>query len=196
MEDTNQTVQTENQVTTAPAAGANFGKWYVLHTYSGHENRVVTAIKQRVEAMNVAEKVFDIVVPTRDAVTVKRNKKEEYKEKFLPGYVLIRMHLDDESWLIVRTTPGVTSFVGIGNRPTPISEQEVDAIMQFSKLAQPKFKTQFSVGEAVKITDEPFADMLGTVESVDETKGKLRVLVSIFGRETPVELDFLQVVKL
>jgi len=170
--------------------------WFVLHTYSGHENRVVAAIKQRVEAMGVVNKVFDVVVPTRDAVAVKRNKKEEFKEKFLPGYILVKMDLDDESWLIVRTTPGVTSFVGIGNRPTPLSNAEVDAIMKFSQLATPRYKTAFSVGEAVKIIDGPFADMLGSIESIDEGKGKLRVLVSIFGRETPVELDFLQVSKL
>ncbi|MCL4398068.1 transcription termination/antitermination protein NusG [Patescibacteria group bacterium] len=171
-------------------------KWYVLHTYSGHENKVAAAIKQRSEAMNIANRVFDVLVPTRDTVTVKRGKKEEIKEKIFPGYILVRMILDDDSWLIVRTTPGVTSFVGIGNRPTPLSPKEVDAITKFSQLAAPKFKTSISVGEAVKIVDGPFADFLGSVESVDEARGKIKVLVSIFGRETPVELDFLQVSKL
>lgn len=171
-------------------------KWFVLHTYSGHENRVAAAIRQRSEAMNIASQVFDIVVPTRDTVTVKRGKKEEIKEKIFPGYILVRMILNDDSWLVVRTTPGVTAFVGIGNRPTPLSEKEVDSIMRFSQLAAPKFKAAFSKGEAVKIVDGPFADFLGTVESIDEAKGKVKVLVSIFGRETPVELDFLQVSKL
>ncbi len=171
-------------------------KWFVLHTYSGHENKVAAAIRQRAEAMNIANQVFDILVPTRDTVTVKRGKKEDVKEKLFPGYILVRMILNDDSWLIVRTTPGVTAFVGIGNRPTPLSEKEVEAIMKFSQLAAPKFKATFTPGEAVKIIDGPFADFLGTVESIDDAKGKVRVLVSIFGRETPVELDFLQVSKL
>jgi transcription termination/antitermination protein NusG len=185
----------QNQQTLQENVPAN-AKWYVLHTYSGHENRVVAAIKQRLESMNVVGRVFDLIVPTRDIVTVKRGKKEDVKEKIFPGYVLIRMILDDDSWLVVRTTPGVTSFVGIGNRPTPISEKEVDAILKFAQLAAPKFKSSFTVGEAVKIVDGPFADFLGTVESIDEAHGKLKALVSIFGRETPVELDFLQVSKL
>ncbi|MCL4390332.1 MAG: transcription termination/antitermination protein NusG [Patescibacteria group bacterium] len=171
-------------------------RWYVLHTYSGHENKVAAAIRQRVDAMKIVGRVFDILVPTREIVTVKRGKKEEVKEKIFPGYILVRMILDDDSWLVVRTTPGVTSFVGTGNRPTPLSEKEVDAIMKFSALAAPKFKSTFSAGEAVKIVDGPFADFLGTVESLDDARGKVKVLVSIFGRETPVELDFLQVSKL
>lgn len=171
-------------------------KWYVLHTYSGHENRVAAAIRQRTEAMNIANHVFDIIVPTRDTVTVKRGKKEDVKEKIFPGYILVRMILNDDSWLIVRTTPGVTAFVGIGNRPTPLSTKEVETITKFSQTSAPKFKAAFTKGEAVKIVDGPFADFLGSVESIDESKGKVRVLVSIFGRETPVELDFLQVSKL
>lgn len=179
----------------APKAPDN-AKWFVLHTYSGHENKVAAAIRQRADAMNVGNKVYDIVVPTRDTVTVKRGKKEDVKEKIFPGYILVQMVLEDDSWLVVRTTPGVTAFVGIGNRPTPLSEKEVDAIVKFSQLQAPKFKAAFSQGEAVKIIDGPFADFLGTVDSIDEAHGKLKVLVSIFGRETPVELDFLQVSKL
>lgn len=170
--------------------------WYVLHAYSGHEQKVAAAIKQRVEAMNISNRVFDILVPTRDLVVVKRGKKEEVKEKIFPGYILIRMILDDDSWLVVRTTPGVTSFVGMGNRPTPLSIKEVEAITKFSQLSAPKFKAAFTKGEAVKIIDGPFADFLGTVDNVDEEQGKVKVLVSIFGRETPVELDFLQIAKL
>ena len=185
-----------DEINQKPAELPENTRWYVLYTYSGHENKVAAAIKQRSEAMNVANRVFEVMVPTRDTVTVKRGKKEEIKEKIFPGYILVQMVLDDDSWLVVRTTPGVTSFVGIGNRPTPLSPKEVDAIMKFSLLAAPKFKTSISVGEAVKIIDGPFADFLGTVESVDEARGKVKVLVSIFGRETPVELDFLQVSKL
>lgn len=172
------------------------GNWFVVHTYSGHENKAQSALKQRIAAMRLEKKIYEVVVPTRNIVTVKHGKKEESKEKIFPGYILVRMDLDDESWLAVRTTPGVTAFVGTGNRPTPISDKEVQAIMAFMHIAAPKFKAKFTVGEAVKIVDGPFADFLGTVENIDEAKGKVKVLVSIFGRETPVELDFLQVSKL
>lgn len=171
-------------------------KWYVVHTYSGHENKVATNLKQRIDTMKLEDKIFDVVVPTRNIVTVKHGKKEEQKEKIFPGYILVRMVLDDISWLAVRTTQGVTAFVGAGDKPTPISNTEVAAIMKFITMEAPKYKTSFSVGEAVKITDGPFSDFLGTIDSIDEEKGKVKVLVSIFGRETPVELDFLQVSKL
>lgn len=172
------------------------GLWYVVHTYSGHESKAAAALKQRVAAMNLSLKIFDILVPTRNIVVVRHGKKEETKEKIFPGYILVRMILDDESWLAVRTTQGVTAFVGMGNKPTPISDKEVQAIMKFMQLEAPKFKTKFSKGEAVKIVDGPFADFLGTIDQIDEEKGKVKVLVSIFGRETPVELDFLQIRKL
>lgn len=172
------------------------GKWYIVHTYSGQEDKVARNLKQRIETMGFADKIFDIIVPTRDTIKVSQGKKEKVKEKIFPGYVIVRMILDDESWLLVRTTQGVTAFIGAGNKPTPISEQEVAAIQKFMKMEEPLYKTTFSVGEAVKIVDGPFSDFLGTIESIDEAKGKLRVLVSIFGRETPVELDFLQVSKL
>ncbi|OGG28997.1 transcription termination/antitermination protein NusG [Candidatus Gottesmanbacteria bacterium RIFCSPLOWO2_01_FULL_49_10] len=168
----------------------------MVHTYSGHENKVSTNLKQRIETMKLEEKIFDIVVPTRNIVTVKHGKKEEQKEKIFPGYILVKMVLDDESWLAVRTTQGVTAFVGAGNKPTPISDKEVETILKFMALEAPKYKASFSVGEAVKIVDGPFADFLGSIDSIDEAKGKVKVLVSIFGRETPVELDFLQVAKL
>lgn len=172
-------------------------QWYVVHTYSGHENKVAQALKQRIESMTLAEVILDIVVPTREVVTVKAGKRENVKEKIFPGYILVKMILNDQTWLAVRTTPGVTAFVGAGNKPTSISQKEVDAIMKFMNLeAQPKYKATFSQGEAVKIVDGPFADFLGTVESIDSERGKVKVLVSIFGRETPVELDFLQVSKL
>jgi transcription termination/antitermination protein NusG len=171
-------------------------KWFVVHTYSGHENKVSANLKQRIETMKLQDKIFDIVVPTRNIVTVKHGKKEEQKEKIFPGYILVKMVLDDTSWLAVRTTQGVTAFVGVGNKPTPISEAEVATILKFMQMEAPKYKTTFSLGEAVKIVDGPFADFLGSIDAIDEEKGKIKVLVSIFGRETPVELDFLQVSKL
>ena len=172
------------------------GKWFIVHTYSGHENKVIETLKQRIGSLNLADKIFEMVVPTRDTIVIKSGKKATVKEKIFPGYILVRMLLDDASWLAVRTTPGVTAFVGLGNKPTPISEEEVETILRFMKMEAPKYKTTYTVGEAVKIIDGPFAEFLGSVDSIDEEKGKLKVLVSIFGRETPVELDFLQVSKL
>lgn len=191
-----QPTQPTPPVATAPAELPRNTRWYVIHTYSGHENKVATTLKQRVETMNLGARIFDIVVPTRNIVTVKHGKKSEEKEKIFPGYILVKMVLDDETWLAVRTTQGVTAFVGSGSKPTPISEKEVATILKFMALEAPKYKASFSVGEAVKIVDGPFADFLGSIDSIDEAKGKLKVLVSIFGRETPVELDFLQVTKL
>lgn len=171
-------------------------RWYIVHTYSGHENKVAKSLHQRIQSLGFEDRIFDIIVPTRNTVKVQGGKKESIKEKIFPGYVLVRMILDDESWLLVRTTQGITSFVGTGNKPTPISENEVEAIQKFMKLEEPLYKAAFTAGEAVKIVDGPFSDFLGTIESIDEARGKLKVLVSIFGRETPVELDFLQVSKL
>jgi transcriptional antiterminator NusG len=171
-------------------------QWYVIHTYSGHELKVASALKQRVETMNLSDKIFEILIPTQDTFQIRAGKKLPVTEKIFPGYMLVKMDLDDQSWLTVRTTQGVTGFVGSGNKPTPISSDEVKTIQQFMSLEAPKFKAKFSLGEAVKIVDGPFADFLGTIDNIDEDKGKLRVVVSIFGRETPVELDFLQVKKI
>ena len=179
-----------------PAPKAYHGKWYIVHTYSGHENKVAKTLMQRVQAMGFEQRIFDALVPTRDTIRVRGGKKETIKEKIFPGYILVNMDLSDEAWVLVRTTPGVTSFVGAQNKPTPIRDDEVDAIVAFVGQKDPIYKAQFSVGEAVKITDGPFSDFLGTIESIDEAKGKVKVLVSIFGRETPVELDFLQVAKI
>lgn len=173
------------------------GRWYVVHTYAGHENKVLTNLKQRIESENLENKIFDILVPTQDKIEIRGGKKEQVKEKIFPGYILVKMILDDSSWLVVRTTQGVTSFVGMGNKPTPISETEVKSIIQFmTQGASPTFKDVFLVDDTVKIIDGPFAEFIGKVDSVDKEKGKVRILVSIFGRETPVELDFLQVQKL
>lgn len=171
-------------------------KWFIVHTYAGHENKVARNLKQRVESMGFEGRIFDIIVPTRETIKVSQGRKETVQEKIFPGYVIIRMVLDDESWLLVRTTQGVTAFIGAGNKPTPISEKEVEAIQKFMQMDEPLYKASFSVGEAVKIVDGPFADFLGTIDAIDEARGKIKVLVSIFGRETPVELDFLQAQKL
>lgn len=186
----------DETVNPKPADNKELGKWYIVHTYSGHENKVKKSLHQRIQSLGFEDRIFDIIVPTRNTIKVSQGKKETVKEKIFPGYVLIRMVLDDESWLLVRTTQGVTAFIGAGNKPTPISEKEVEAIQKFMKLEEPLYKTAFIKGEAVKIVDGPFSDFLGAVDEIDETKGKLKVLVSIFGRETPVELDFLQVAKL
>ena len=179
-----------------PHSPSDDAKWYIVHTYSGHENKVAKSLHQRIESMGFENRIFDIIVPTRDTVKVSQGKKETVKEKIFPGYVLVKMILDDESWLLVRTTQGVIAFIGAGNKPTPISTKEVEAIQKFMATEEPLYKASFSTGEAVKIVDGPFADFLGTIDNIDEAKGKLKVLVSIFGRETPVELDFLQVTKL
>lgn len=194
MADTNPKPVTKEEI--KAASESSDAKWYIVHTYAGHENKVARNLKQRVETMGFETRIFDIIVPTRQTIKVQGGKKEEVSEKIFPGYVLVKMILDDESWLLVRTTQGVTAFIGAGNKPTPISEKEVEAIQQFMSQEEPLYKTAFVMGEAVKITDGPFSDFLGTIDSIDESRGKLSVLVSIFGRETPVELDFLQVQKI
>lgn len=170
--------------------------WYVVHTYSGHENKVAATLKQKIKASGFDDRIFDIMVPTQEKIEVREGKKVTLQEKIFPGYILVKMKLDDETWHTVRSTAGVTSFVGIGNKPTPLNDAEVNAIQKFSELEAPTYKASFSIDEAVRIVDGPFADFLGTVDKIDEEKGKVRVLVSIFGRETPVELDFLQVAKI
>jgi transcription termination/antitermination protein NusG len=172
-------------------------RWYVIHTYSGHENKVMQNLKQKIATEHLENKIFEMLVPTQDKIEIRSGKKEQVKEKIFPGYLLVKMDLDDASWLAVRTTPGVTSFVGIGNKPTPISESEVKSIVQFMNQGAPAtFKDVFLPDDTVKIIDGPFSEFIGKVDSVDKEKGKVRILVSIFGRETPVELDFLQVQKL
>jgi transcriptional antiterminator NusG len=174
---------------------SKYAKWYVVHSASGHEARIAETLRQRVETMKLKDNVFEILIPTQDKVIIRGGKKQNIKEKIFPGYLLIKMIVDDNSWLAVRTTPGITGFVGVGNKPTPLEESEVQNIQKFILSPAPRFKTKLTIGEAVKITDGPFADFLGTVAEVDEIKGKVKVSVSIFGRETPVELDFLQVIK-
>jgi transcriptional antiterminator NusG len=194
--DSDQTTKTQSEELKSSTPLQPNAKWYVIHIQTGYEQRVKQALEQRVKSLGVEDKIFSVVIPTREIVVVKKGKKTKATEKVFPGYILVKMVLDDDSWLVVRTTEGVTGFVGAGLKPTPISDKEVDAIMKFVEQEQPKFKTKFSVGEAVKITEGPFNDFLGTVEAIDEARGKVKVLVSIFDRETPVELDFLQVQKL
>lgn len=171
-------------------------KWYVVHTSSGHEVRVMETLRQRVETMGLKGNVFEMLVPTQDKIVIRGGKKAQVKEKIFPGYMLVKMILDDPTWLAVRTTAGITGFVGAGNKPTALSETEVVNIQKFVSSPAPRYKTKFVSGEAVKITDGPFSDFLGTIHEIDEEKGKVKVLVSIFGRETPVELDFLQIQKI
>jgi len=175
--------------------GGKSAKWYVVHTTSGHEARVSETLRQRVETMNLTDKVFELMVPTQDRVIIRAGKKATIKEKIFPGYLLVKMIMDDPTWLAVRTTPGITGFVGAGRNPTPLSDREVSNIQKFVSAPAKRFKTRFSTGEAVKVTDGPFADFLGTIDDIDEEKGKVKILVSIFGRETPVELDLLQIAK-
>lgn len=191
-----ETEEAEKNNSTSPLTDNPNARWYVVHTYSGHEQKVAITLKQRVASLGMTDKILDILVPTQDKIEIREGKKSTIKEKIFPGYILVRMELNDESWLAVRSTQGVTSFVGIGNKPTPLPESEVEVIKKYMSMEAPRFKAKFSVGEAVRIADGPFAEFLGTISEIDEEKGKLKVLVSIFGRETPVELDFLQVNRL
>lgn len=168
-------------------------RWYVIHVNSGHEQKVSQTLEQRIEFSGLKESIVKIEVPTQEKIIVESGHKKNVKERLFPGYVLIQMDLNDVTWNLVRNTTGVTGFVGTGGKPTPISEAEVESIMKFSQMEAPKFEVKFHAGDGVRIIDGPFTDFLGKVDSIDEEKGKVKVLVSIFGRETPVELDFLQV---
>src|SRR3989344_3637508 len=153
-------------------------RWYVVHTYSGHEVRVAESLRQRLESMNLVSKVQELLIPTQDKIEIKSGKKSTVKEKIFPGYLLIKMILEEDSWLAVRTTQGITGFVGTGNKPTPLSESEVATIMRFSEIGAPKYKVKFSLGEAIRVIDGPFSDFIGSIENIDEDRGKVRVLVS------------------
>ena len=171
-------------------------RWYVIHTYSGYENKVKTNLEHRIQSMDMGDKIFQVLVPTQEEIEIKDGKRHPIERKIYPGYVLVDMVMSDESWYVVRNTPGVTSFVGMGNKPTELSEGEVRGILRQIKLDAPKYKVAFTKGEAVRVTDGPFTDLHGVVDEVNPERNKVKVLVSIFGRETPVELDFLQIEKL
>lgn len=170
--------------------------WYVIHTYSGYENKVKTNLEKRVESMNVGDKIFRILVPMEDEVEIKDGKKKLAKRKVFPGYVLVEMFLTDDSWYVVRNTPGVTGFVGTGSKPIPLLETEIANILKHMGMDEAKPKAIFSVGESVRVKDGPFQNFTGNIEEVFPDKGKIKVLVAMFGRETPVELEYGQVQKL
>jgi transcriptional antiterminator NusG len=170
-------------------------KWYVVHCYSGYENKVKRNLEQRISSMDMEGFIFQVVVPTEEEIEVRDGKRRTYQRRVFPGYILVEMVLDDDSWYVVRNTPGVTGFVGMGNKPTPLRDEEVQRIIKRMEADAPKVKVTFKPGQKVRIIQGPFADFIGTVEDINMEKGKVRVMVSFFGRETPVELDFLQVEK-
>lgn len=175
----------------------NFGRaWYVLHTYSGYEDNVARNLRQRIESMGMQDRIFDVMVPKEKKIKIKGGKRYVVEERIFPGYVLVDMIVTDDSWYVVRNTPNVTGFIGLGTTPTPIDPKELGHIQKRMGVAEPKFKMDLAKGDAVKITDGPFKNFDGKVNEVDDEKGKVKVLVSIFGRETPVELDFLQIKKI
>ena len=169
--------------------------WYVIHCYSGYENKVRHNLEQRIETMGMKDKIFDVVIPTQEEIEVKDGKRRTVERHIFPGYVLVNMALTEESWYVVRNTPGVTGFVGMGNNPTPLRPEEVAQIVKRMEAEAPTVKVTFKVGERVRIIDGPFNDFRGVVSEIDMERTKVRVMVSFFGRETPVELDFLQVEK-
>ena len=169
--------------------------WYVVHCYSGYENKVRHAIEQRIETMGMRDKIFDVIVPTEEEIEVKDGKRRTVEKRVFPGYILVEMKMDEDSWYVVRNTPGVTGFVGMGNDPTPLRPEEVKQIMDRMSEEAPKVKVTFKVGQKVRIVDGPFNDFIGTVAAIDTDKSKVRVMVNFFGRDTPVELDFLEVEK-
>lgn len=168
-------------------------KWYVVHTYSGHENKVAVTLKQRAEAGGFTDRIFKLFIPQQQKIVVSEGKKRSVEEKLFAGYLMVQMLMDDDAWYVVRSTPGVTGFVGMGTVPTPLPEAEVRSLMKFAKMEAPKFETKFRVGDAVKIMDGPFRDIEGSVSEVNETQGKVKVLIIALGQEVPVELDITQV---
>ncbi|WP_048817894.1 transcription termination/antitermination protein NusG [Desulforamulus hydrothermalis] len=171
-------------------------QWYVVHTYSGYENKVKANLEKRIESMNMEDKIFRILVPMEDEVEIKNGKKKVSKKKVFPGYVLVEMIMTDDSWYVVRNTPGVTGFVGTGSKPIPLSQEEAKAIIKQMGLEEPKTRIDVSVGENVKVIDGPFENFAGVIEEIYPEKGKVKVMVSMFGRETPIELDFSQIEKM
>jgi transcriptional antiterminator NusG len=169
--------------------------WYVVHCYSGYENKVRHNLEQRIETMGMKNKIFDVVVPTEEEIEVKDGKRRTVERRVFPGYILVQMLMDEDSWYVVRNTPGVTGFVGMGNEPTPLRQEEVAQIVKRMEAEAPRIKVTYKAGQKVRIIDGPFNDFIGTVSDIDMERAKVRVMVSFFGRETPVELDFLQVEK-
>ncbi|MCF7794787.1 transcription termination/antitermination protein NusG [Patescibacteria group bacterium] len=171
-------------------------RWYVLHTYSGYEENVAQNLRQRIETLDMEDKIFNVLVPIEKKIKIKNGKRKIVEEKIFPGYVMIEMEVTDESWYIVRNTPNVTGFIGTGTTPTPVSEEEIKSLQKRMGVEEPKYKIDVSEGSAVRINEGPFKNMEGKITAIDEAKGKVKVSVSMFGRETPVELDFLQIKKI
>ena len=170
--------------------------WYAVSTYSGYEDKVADSIKQRLDSVDFANKIFDVLVPKEKQIEIKNGKRRITDKKIFQGYVLVEMRLSDETWYIIRNTPGVTGFVGTGTQPTPVSKKEIEKIKKRMGVEDPKFTVNYEIGEVVSVTDGPFKGFEGTISEIDANKGKLKVLVSMFGRETAVELDALQVKKI
>jgi len=167
--------------------------WYVVHTYTGYEDQVAESLKQRIESLSMEEKIFDVIVPTEKQIEIKNGKRKTVEKKIFPGYVLVDMIVTDESWYVVRNTPNVTGFIGLGVRPTPMADDEVERIKKRMGVDEPQYKIELKVNDLVRITDGPLKGFEAKVTEVDENKGKIKVLINMFGRETPVTLDFLQV---
>jgi transcription termination/antitermination protein NusG len=182
-----------SQAESKPVASKSNKNWYVIHTYSGYEDRVAENLRQRIETMDMADKIFDVIVPKENQIEIKNGRRRIVERRIFPGYVLVQMDVTEDSWYVVRNTPNVTGFVGSGTTPVPISPDEVKHIQKRMGVEEPKYKIDFSIGEAVNIIDGPFKGFDGMVSEIDEQKGKIKVLVNMFGRETPVELDSLQV---
>jgi transcription termination/antitermination protein NusG len=187
--------QPNEEVLDIPAESVDTRAWYVIHCYSGYENKVRHNLEQRIETMGMKDKIFDVVIPTQEEIEVKDGKRRVVERHVFPGYVLVNMILTEESWYVVRNTPGVTGFVGMGNQPTALRPEEVSQILRRMEAEAPHIKVTFKVGERIRIVDGPFNDFRGTVSEIDMERSKVRVMVNFFGRETPVELDFLQVEK-
>ena len=170
-------------------------RWYAIHTYSGYEENVAENLRQRIDTMDMEEKIFNVLVPKEKKIKIKNGKRKTTEEKIFPGYVLVEMVVTDDSWYVVRNTPNVTGFIGTGTTPTPVSEEEIEALLKRSRVDEPEYSLDVSVGSPVVVTDGPFKNMEGKVSHVDPARGKVKVLVAMFGRETPVELDFLQIKK-
>jgi transcriptional antiterminator NusG len=186
----------EDDEAAPPAEEPDDGRrWYVVHCYSGYENKVRHNLEQRIETMGMKDRIFDVVVPTEEEIEVKDGKRRTIERRVFPGYILVQMILSEESWYVVRNTPGVTGFVGMGNEPTPLRPEEVTQIIRRMEAEAPRVKVTYKAGQKVRIIDGPFNDFIGTVDEIDMERAKVRVMVSFFGRETPVELDFLQVEK-
>jgi len=170
--------------------------WYVLHTYSGYEDAVAKSLKQRIESLGMEDKIFDVIVPKEKKIKIKNNKRKTVEEKIYPGYVLVQMIVTDDSWYVVRNTPNVTGFVGAGTTPVPVSKGEIEVLKKRMGVETPQYKIDVKIGDTVKITDGLFKDYDGKVSEIDQEKGKVKVLVNMFGRDTPVELDSLQIKKI